>query len=332
MKPSTHPIKLFILTCVLLCGSALGSSISGTVYDNRQSPVADVDVELLDDLSRFRARTATDGNGRYEFGGLGDGRYTVRVLPLRYDLIPQEQPVEIVTVSAIGQVTSVTEFKDFYLTPRRGSITDVEASVVVAQEIPKEARAAYEKAVDDLAKKRTDQGITGLLRAIEIFPDYFVALQRLANEHFLRGRYSEAIPLAVRAAEVSDKSPLSFYILGYSLHKLGYNKAAIVSLRRAAVLSPASVAILFSLGVAERMEGLYTEAEAHLARAKRLVQTPFAELHWQLAVLYGENLGRYAEAADEFEQFLKARPNAKDADKIRTIIKSYRAKSKLKTH
>ncbi|MGC2239196.1 MAG: carboxypeptidase regulatory-like domain-containing protein [Pyrinomonadaceae bacterium] len=339
MKSIKNFSPAFMLAVILIVGlqSIFANTITGTVYDSRKNPLADVDVELLDDLSRAQSRTKTDGNGRYEFSGISDGRFTIRVQPFRYDYVQQEQQVELVSVSAISSGAraegaasggSATTIQDFFLVAKKGSIAEVEASVVFAQEVPKEAKAAYEKALKALAKKQFEPGMEDLKLAIKIFPNYFLALQQLGKEYFIKGNFAEAAPFLVRAADVNNKSPLSFYTLGYCLHKLGYNKAAIVSLKQAANLSPASASIFFALGTAERLENQFADAETHLKQAKKLAQGVFPDLHWQLALLYGENLKKYSEAADEFEQFLIERPNAQDAEKIKNIIKSYREKSK----
>ncbi len=332
---------LFFLPVVLILGpqTIAASNITGIVYDNRKNPLADVDIELLDDLSRVQSRTKTDGSGRYEFRGLSDGRFILRVLPFRFDYEQQEQSVELASVSAAStgarsqgaaSASSATTIQDFYLLPKKGSVGEVEASLLFAQEIPKEARSSYDKAIDDFANKRTAAGITNLKQAIERFPDYFLALQRLGREYVLSGNFAEAVPLLAKAADVNQKSPLTFYSLGYALQKLGYHKAAVVALKQAAFLSPSSASIFFSLGTSERLEGQFTEAESHLLKARKLSQGKIPDIHWQLALLYGENLKRYAEAADELEQFLKEKPAARDALKIKQLIQKFREMAKTK--
>jgi tetratricopeptide (TPR) repeat protein len=166
-----------------------------------------------------------------------------------------------------------------------------------------------------------------LSQSLKIFPDYFLALTRLGKEYFLKGMYSEAYQMFIKAADVNPKSPTTLFFLGYTLNKLNYNKAALVALNQAYILSPASVAVLWRLGTVERAEGKLAEAEKHLLQAKKLTTTPIADIHWELAQLY-KDLKKYAEAADELESFLKARPDAQDALKIKDIIKKLREKAK----
>jgi len=50
------------------------------------------------------------------------------------------------------------------------------------------------------------------------------------------------------------------------------------------------------------------------------------DVHWHLARIRSDQK-RYAEAADELEQFLKVRPDARDAEKIRQLIRQLREKA-----
>ena len=49
-------------------------------------------------------------------------------------------------------------------------------------------------------------------------------------------------------------------------------------------------------------------------------------MHWHLGVLYNDQK-RYAEAATELELFLKNKPDARDAEKIKQLIAQLRQKA-----
>lgn len=326
--------KTIILSIVFFVGflsvqTIAASSISGTVYDSRNNSLTDVNVELLNDFYQTIQRSLTDSSGRYEFGGLADGRYNVRVLPFRYDFLEQTQQVQITTISVRGAGQGNTlEILDFYLQPRKGSIEEVEASVIFAQEVPKEAKKLFEAANKNFTNKKPDEAINELKEAIKIFPNYFLALNRLGKEYVQRQMFAEAYQVLIKAAQINDKSPTAFYFLGYSLYRLNYNNAALIALSQAHTLSPASVAVLMMLGIVERLEGKYSDAEKHLTQAKKLSKTSIADLHFELAQLYAKNLKKYKEAADELELFLKAKPDAKDAELIKKLIIEFRQKAK----
>ncbi|HEY8560870.1 MAG TPA: carboxypeptidase regulatory-like domain-containing protein [Pyrinomonadaceae bacterium] len=336
MRLGKGTFSKFVVLSLVACGvwlsapKVFASSITGVVYDNRNNALPDVDLELTDEqYSTGTRRARTDGSGRYTFDGLRDSRYSIRVMPFRYDFIEQIQTVEIGTLTSrgVGGGTAF-EIRDFYLQPRKGSLEEAEASVLFAQEIPKDARKAYEKALNDFSKKRKDEGLVSLNEAVKLFPNYFAALMLLGRQYIEKGMFSEAYPLLIKAVDVNPKSPTALYFLGYTLHKLNYNKAALVALTQAHNSSPASVMVLTRLGIVEKMEGKYVEAEKHLTQAKKLTKGANADLHWELAQLYGENLKKYDLAADELEEFLKAKPDAQDSVKIKEMIKKLREKAK----
>lgn len=330
-KVGNRLLSFLVLTGLFVFAAQMtaANSIVGYVYDNNKNTLADVDIELMGNIGTFKNHIRTDSIGRYEFKGLGEGYFTVRVMPFRYDFEEQSQTVYLQTISASGRPTSVIESLDFYLQPRKGSLTEYEARVVFAQNVPSEAKKEYEKAAGALAKKRFNEAIAGFELAITKFPVYFQALIDLGKIYYARGDYALASKLFLRAADVNQKSAMSFFFLGDSLRRLGYHKAALIALNQAYILSPASSQVLLAIGVTERLMGKFDDSEKHLKQAKKVSKINNPEIHWQLAKLYGENLKRYEEAANELESFLKTRPDAKDAKEIKELIKKLREKERL---
>ena len=80
------------------------------------------------------------------------------------------------------------------------------------------------------------------------------------------------------------------------------------------------------LGIAQKKAGKLVQAEASLKRANDLGKGKVADVHWHLAGLYNEQK-RYAEAATELELFLKNKPDARDAEKIKQLIGQLRQKA-----
>lgn len=324
--------RLILLLFVFsFSGNALASTIAGFVYDKQRNPLVDVDVELLNEYYQVRSRTRTDGTGKYQFGGLGDGYYTVRVLPFRYGYKDQSQLIEINTITARGTAGGNGYFTlDFYLNPRKGSMLEGETGVIFAQEVPKEARENYENALKSFSKSQTEEGLRLLDSAVKIFPNYFDALNRLGKELARQKKFGEAAQSLIKAAEINPKSAESFYYLGYSLNQLGrdFNKAALTALTQASVLAPDSIQVLYTLGKVEREEGKFDLAEKHLLKAKKLADTAVPEIHKELSQLYGNDLKKYREAAQELELYLKASNLSKDDEKnIKKLIESLRKKA-----
>jgi tetratricopeptide (TPR) repeat protein len=196
-----------------------------------------------------------------------------------------------------------------------------------AQPVPDAARKAYDQAVVDLGTgKKDEEGLGGLKHAIELFPSYYDALQRLGAEYVKRRQYDLAVPVLVRAVEVNPRGYQSLYALGIAYYYTKNWRDSADAFRRATTLNPNSVNAHVSLGIALKSDGQLEQAEAALKRANELSKGEAADAHWQLALLYNR-LKRYAAAADELEQFLRVTPDARDAEQIRKLIKQFREKA-----
>src|SRR5262245_17316399 len=112
VKAKTQPFQPLVNSVALLQGR---SEISGTVFGESHRPLADVYVELLDDVDSTIRRAKTTGSGRFEFGGLVNGRYIVKVLPYGTDYSEQSREVTIAAVSAVAGSGSDRQIVDFVL-------------------------------------------------------------------------------------------------------------------------------------------------------------------------------------------------------------------------
>ena len=323
---------LVFFVMLFVSQNAFGAStIQGTVYDKQRNTLSQIEVELLNEYYQTVDRARTDGSGRYQFNGVRDGRYTVRVFAFRFDLEDQDQPVEVITQTVRGTEGTSFVLADFYLLPKKGGLADTETGVVFAQDIPPDAKKMYEKALKDLSDKRTDEGILEFNEAVKIFPNYYLALHRIGKELYIMKRYKDAVPFLLKAVEVNNKNATTLYYLGYSLHNLGkeYNKAAMRCLNNALILAPSSTQVLFALGKIERSDGKYNEAEKHLLQAKKLSKVAVPDIHKELAQLYADDMKKYKEAADELELYLKASNlDGSAATQTKKVIDSLREKAK----
>jgi tetratricopeptide (TPR) repeat protein len=305
------------------------------VFGSDRKPISDVNVELLDDLGRTIARTRTAA-GRYAFYRLSSGRFKVKVLPLGTNYQEQEQEVEIANfrraLPSGGTVQSglSNEQKDFYLVPRRGAVNSV-TGVIFAQTIPEPARKLYDQAITDLENKKDKEALVGLKGAIEIFPEYFAALERLGLEYNRIGLsveyYDAAAVLLSKAVGVDPRSHTSWYGLAYALYSLKIFDRALESIKKAVELNPSGPQTLLLYGVLLRQDKRYEEAEKQFLKVKELTNENNVEAHWELALLYAHDLKRYKKAAEELRLLLKLRPDAKNADAIRKLIADFEAKA-----
>jgi len=310
------------------------NAISGTVFGESNRPVPDVYVELLNDTYSTVGRRRTDSSGRFAFSNLGEGRHKVKVLPYGTDYLEQTQEVVLASVSATPGSGSDRQYVDIYLRLNERANAGpfaVTPGVVFVQDVPDRARRLYQEGMRYLREKKEKDGLASLRSAIEAFPTYYQALDRLGAEYALRGStnrsyYEAALVLLTKASEVNRSSFSSFFGLGWTQYQLGMTAQAIESLKRATELYGKVADPYLWLGKALRRASTLDQAEEALKRANILSKGKVAEVHWQLAGLYTEQK-RYQEAADELELFLKAEPKAADAEKIREVIKQLRVKT-----
>jgi tetratricopeptide (TPR) repeat protein len=307
------------------------NEISGTVFSELGRPVADVYVELVTDLGSSLTRIRTNASGRFTFVGLTNGTYKVRILPYGTDYREQTQEVTLATVSATASDRHQIQIYLALNERARSGPFALVTGVVFAQEVPRAAQRLYEEGIRHLSEKREAEGFNSLKKAIETFPTYYLALDRLGGEYAVRGfsdrSYLEAgLVLLTKASEVNPRGFSSAFGLGLVQYRLGLTKEAVENLRRATTLYGKAADAYLWLGKALKRESTLDQAEAAFKRANVLTNGKSAEVHWQTAGLYHDQK-RYKEAADEFELFLKTQPKAADAEKIRALIRQLREKA-----
>ena len=333
--------KLFLVICfVFVIGVTplfAANMITGTVSDRARNPLPDIDIELLDEYYRSipGQRQRTSSAGRFEFAVSNDGRYYIKVYGFKYDYVDELREVVLQSISAVpGAGGNSYNVEDFTLQPKKGGLADAELAVVFAQNVPKDAKDLYETALGQFSKKKSQEGIMTLVKAVEKFPEYYLALQRLTRELFALQKPVESFQYARRVVAVNPKSANGYYYMGASLRTLGkdYAKASAAAFAEAARLAPGSSQVLFALGKVERDLGDFVAAEKHLLSAKKLSATKNADIQAELSQLYANDLKKYGEAADELEDYLKAGKFSDVEEKaIRDKIADLRQKSNTKT-
>lgn len=318
----------FICMMIVDVRAQANNSITGFVFGIERTPVSDISVELSDDTYSLISRVKTDGSGRYIFSRLRRGRYYLRVLPLGTSYEGQNKDVEIAGISRT--VGSDTIQQNFYLQLKSQGSNNLPAitGIVFAQEIPNEAQKLYEKALSDLKDKKTDLGLAKLENALKIFPTYYLALDKLGQEYITQEKYQEAYDVLIKAVEINPGGFSSQYALGYSLYQLKKYQEALEVIRKSIEIIPNSINSFFLVGVCLKQLGNYKEAVENLKKANKLSNSKQADVHWQLSLIYTNNLKRYADAATELEFFLKIKPDYREAEKVRELIKKLKAKAK----
>jgi tetratricopeptide (TPR) repeat protein len=259
----------------------------------------------------------------FTFAGLSPGQYTVKVLVAGTNFQPQSIAV---TFSNVRGARIGTEQVDFYLRekkPERGKTGS--PGVVFAQEVPTEAKRLYESGVLDLEGKR-EAGLVKIKESIELFPNYFNALDRLGNEYLTRGYFQAAFVLFAKAVEINPKSFSSNLGQGLAAFRLSQPEMAVKSLSKAVEIDRNSINAQLYLGIALHSLKKYDQAFTALNKANELADGTASEVYFQLARVYKDQ-GKFAKAADALESYLKYKPDAENTAEIKEAVSLLRKKS-----
>ena len=338
-----NPVKkyliLFFFAFVVISINSINSfaqnTISGIVFDNNRRPVTGITVELLDEYERLIRQVRTAYSGFYQFQSLRQGNYYIQINAGGTNFKAEKERIQLGqgnrTDSTGRTVGSEYIQQNFYLQldPRRtDSINSTINEVVFAQEIPDEARKFYEDALSKFEDKRRDEAIDLLNKAITVFPDYFLALDRLGNEYLVQNKFVEAENIFKKAIEINKNTYSAKYGLGAAQYQLKKYAEAENTLQNAVVTNPTSINAFYLLGKVQRELKKFEKSETNLLKAKKLSNNSLPDIHWELALLYYYNLKRYNEAADELELYLKANPKAENKEQVKKLIKTFRTKAK----
>ena len=325
-------LVLLILSAASAYGQG-GNSIGGHVFGNQRAPLEGITVELLDDFSRTLARVRTDPTGRFFFNRIPAGKYRVRALPLGTNYQEQEQEVEIQNIvrtdSRGSSITSGFDSAqtDFYLRIDKDSNPSLNETIF-AQNVPEDAQRLYNEAIDLLRNKKSQEAFVKLKAAIEAYPDYYMAVEVLGLEYVNATYYQAAQILLQKAVQINPKGFKSWYGLAIALKSLDLDTEALKAAQKALEINPLSLDALLLNGILLRQTGDYKGSESALVKIKKTAKKPMPEVYWQLALLYGNSLHKYREAADELESLLRYLPKDKDPEQIKLLIRTFREKSK----
>jgi len=298
--------------------------IEGVVEGPDSTPLTGVTV-LLEDLTRARIGQAiTNSDGRYRFNRIVAGTYYIVAKPTTSEYRTAVRRVELLETTRVGSSSS-NERVDITLEamPRR---PDFALGTLFAQEVPPKATAKFEQALEKLAKKKTDEAITELNQALEIFPNYFLASLQLGLTYVEMEDYQKAIPPLVKALEVNQKSGPAYLALGIASLNLGRADLALDALQRARPFEEKSFRVHFYLGLTHLELNRLDDAESSLKLAYHLGGAKnAAAANLYLASVYTKR-NQNRQAIDALENYLRDSPKAANAAKVKEAINNLKAK------
>jgi tetratricopeptide (TPR) repeat protein len=336
-------VQLTLMAFLLLIGSALAAYAQGShtlqgrvVTPDGNQPTNPVKVTLTYNGRRIY-ETFTDLSGRFSFTGLNRGRYQITA---EGDGKSFDTTSIYADVSAFGSAPQLfTQDVQLRSLPGR-SLQPAGVVSAFAQEVPKAARQALERAMKLNSEGKAEAAIERMQEAIKSFPEYFEAHFQLGNQFLRTGRFDEAISQLDRARQINPNDERVYQSFGLVLMQQKNYAVAVAVFSEAARLNPvnpfnalmrATALIHQAYAIAPSSDTatsdrqyILSRAEISLTQASNLSDKKAKADHLTLAMFY-EMKGDYTRAAKELEGHLQENPNAKNADSLKTIIKRLRS-------
>ena len=292
-------------------------------------PIDNARLTLKNTVYSEVGQAVSDMAGYYHFNSVGDGVYYIEVDPVGTLYERQTRRLDIVSIRPGGSADVYQmDFQLHSLQPIEKPLPKKLAeSLLFVQEIPPTARERYKAAQKLLEKEKKEEAYAALRESIEIFPDYYDALDLLGSEYLKAGFSNVAVPLFLQAVDVNKKGWHAYQGLGAAYGNLKMRKEAIAALERSAELNPVNARTFFALG------GEYSKDPAKIADAVKAFQQAVkldAEIVPEAYIgLAGalSSLGRYGEAADALASYMKAAPDIKNKEAIDKKIRDLRKKA-----
>jgi tetratricopeptide (TPR) repeat protein len=331
LKPVSAALLMLLLSqSPLALAAQLGGGgfvVFGRVSLPDGRPAVRVRV-YIETLNGLRRDTLSDDQGNYEFRGMAGGRYRVSATNPN-DPKQFSEPAESDTTRAYSnrlQINVYLRYQQEDMKKQNLNPGKLDAALA-AQDIPKEARKAYEQGLELQKEKRHAPALAEFTRAVELFPDYFQALAERGNLLMAEGRLAEAEADFARSLQVNEKYAPALRGIGYCQLQQKKFGEALGNLERAYAREPDVPLTLLLLGYANLSLNRYEEARQCLTQALKLGPESAARAHVYLAEIYAHEQ-KFREAADEVRKYLSAKPGAADAAQLKKLEDEWRARGR----
>jgi tetratricopeptide (TPR) repeat protein len=332
---TVHSAAILKCAALLLSVMTIALQVSGSAQRNRSlrarvslpdgSHSQSVKIRLEGGEGEIIRDSFTDSTGNFEVGNLTTGIYTV--------IVPSDDRIYATATERVEITRSSPDVIaiNIYLSPKEQSATrrKGERHTISAREaaasIPKKALQAYNRSVDLLKRGRTQQATEALKRAIAIFPEYVQAYNDLGVAYIKLDLIDDAIKALEKSASLDPKAFNPRLNLGIANVRRQNFTGAEPHLRLAIEIDAGAPLAHLYLGITLWKTAHADEAEDELLKALSLGDSDVAIAHYYLGQLYARR-DRLGEAVAELEAYLKHKPEAADAQRIRQQIEELRSR------
>lgn len=290
------------------------NQIIGTVFGPSGRPLEKRILIRLSPMTSSDRIFSTNDHGNFAFRGLPTGSYTVTI-DKEADYKPISQSVEVFrgNPATIITLNIKLEYKDRVAT---------KPAVVNAEflNIPKQALAHYQSAIEVSKKGDHVKAIDELKAAVAQYPSFTQAFNELGVQYLKVNRLEDADSSFRQALTIDPEFFPALVNRGISNVMMKRYGEAVPILRKALVKDEKSAVVHYFLGQALANLGLFDDAEKELLTSLELEKVQMKEAHRILAIIYSSR-GARKQAVDHLESYLKLAPNAPDADNLKEMIR-----------
>lgn len=301
-------------------GGGSTHSIRGKIFlPSGNLPEQRIRVVLELSTGGIAGETFSDSVGNFEFRGLPNGAYRIKVPS---DLRTYEESQEAVELYGTFSRTFAVQV---YLKEKSSDSAfrtkDKILSVAEMQQVPKPAKKLYEQGLKLARENKPADATIKLQEALKIFPDYLYALNKLGEQQMLLNQPAEAQATFERAIAVNSRFALSHINLGLLHVSQKRYDQAITALETGNRHDDSYPMGHLQLGIAlmSKTPPDYDRAEKEMLRAIDLGKR---DLVYVRKYLFNLHVRRQAmdKAAAQLEAYLKEAPDAPDAAAVRQML------------
>lgn len=340
------PAALRLTLFIAVCSSTAFAQIGGIDSDPGDRGTGGVNMiqgnifvpggRRLDHRAKVTLRSAiggaeqyqlSDDSGSFSFRRLVGGSYTLTV-DAGSDYEAAVETVDIIEPGRRRGDPGMVVPVNIVLKPKSsvpGKTGTIDAST---GGVPEAARELYKQAVESAASGDNKKGIELLNQALKIHPNFMTALNELGVQYMALKEWRKAADALRAALKIGPEAFHPRLNYGIVLLQMKDYKGAVAELQLAVQKDSSSAVAYFQFGRALVNVGNYDAAEKALKQSISVGGEETAEAHRYLGAVYIEKHDSVG-AANELDAYLKLAPKAKDADKIRAIVKDLRSQASV---
>lgn len=302
--------------------SSGGSShiVRGKIYlPSGNLPEQRIRVVLEISSGGIAGEAFSDSVGNFEFRGLASGTYRVVVPP---DTRAHEPAQEVVEVYGSFPRTFNVQI---YLKEKNSDPTAKPIGKVLSaadiQDIPKDAKKAYDQGLKLAKNNKPEDASKKFQQALEIFPDYLHALNKLGEQMALLNKPAEAQTCFERAIAINSKFAVAHINLGMLMLNQKRFDEAVAELETGNSNDDGYPVGHLNLGLALMMKPQpeLDRAEREFLRTLEIGKRDFVHVR---KYLFNLNIRRQKmdKAAEQLEAYLREAPDAPDQADVRLML------------